>query len=408
MDSFSQSDCRHVQKRLGLRFLILSVLLATLLLDVALRFLPSGQVFFRAWEVATLFATAEGPFAPNFRYENDRAYGDLSNLGNLPSFRQYHREVFTTDENGFRNPSSGRAGEIPAAILVGDSFGVGAGVTDGDTLSAQLSRLSNQRVYNGASTRAQWKITKELITRLDMRDGLVIWEVSEREPLPQSVRTESHILGVGPSSASTISERYPILRRLDLWSDSVLAYSPLRIFLSRGFRRIENGVWLPNPSEEFVAVGRLGNGDSILFHASEVENFYRPKYDSPNFLAEVSALVHCGGNELLVLLVPDKYSVYHPLLPYDSHSLPGGESHLDQLERDLHRLGVPVINLTSALRSQAAEGLQRREYNYLLDDTHWNRIGIQTAAMEILRVWGNHQGSICDTSFGRDALPAVK
>jgi hypothetical protein len=137
-----------------------------------------------------------------------------------------------------------------------------------------------------------------------------------------------------------------------------------------------------------------------------VQNFYRPKNDSPNYLAEISALVHCSGNELLVILVPDKYSVYYSLLRDERQSPPEGKSHLNQLEDDLQRLGIPVLNLTSALRFQAAEGLQRREYNYLLDDTHWNRIGIQTATAEILRVWGNHQGSICNTSFGRNASPA--
>jgi len=406
MDSSRQSDCRQAQKRLGLRFLIPSLILATFLLDVALRFLPPGYIYFRAWDVASLFATAEGPFAPNFHYESDRAYGDLSNLGNRPRLRQYHREVFTTDEFGFRNSPSEGTGEMPAAILVGDSFAVGSGVSDSDTLSAQLSRISNKPVYNGASLPPQWKKTKKLIERMHMQGGLVIWEVSEREVLPESVRTELHIVGVAPKTVSALSEKYPILQKVDLWTDSLLAYSPLGTLFSRFYRKMENDVWLPNPSEKLVVVGHLRNGDSMLFLPSEVQNFYRPKNDSPNYLAEISALVHCSGNELLVILVPDKYSVYYSLLRDERQSPPEGKSHLNQLEDDLQRLGIPVLNLTSALRFQAAEGLQRREYNYLLDDTHWNRIGIQTATAEILRVWGNHQGSICNTSFGRNASPA--
>ncbi len=388
--------------------MILSLLLATFLLDGALRLLPPGYIYFRAWDVASLFATSEGPFAPNFHYERDRAYGDLSNLGNRLRFRQYHTEVFTTDEFGFRNLPGEGAGEMPDAILAGDSFAVGSGVSDGDTLSAQLSRLSKKRVYNGAGPPPKWKRTKELLERLHMRGGLVIWETSEREAQPESVRTESRVIGVAPKTVSPIRKKYPILQKLDLWTDSVLAYSPLGTILSRVFRKMENAVWLPNPSEKLVLVGYLRNGDSMLFLPSEVENFYRPKNDSPNYLAEINALVHCSGNDLLVVLVPDKYNVYHSLLRDEQQAPPESKSHLNQLEEDLQRLGIPVLNLTGALRSQAAEGLQRREYNYILDDTHWNRIGIQTAAMEILRVWGNHQGSICDTSFGRDALPAVK
>jgi hypothetical protein len=409
METSLQTACRVPQKRMGLRFLISSLLLATLILDLALRVLPYDRVYYHAWEAASLFATAEGSFAPNFRFSSDHSYGDLSNLGNRPRYRHYYREVFTTDEFGFRNSSSGGKDEMPAAILVGDSFAVGASNSDEDTLSSQLtSRLSNRRVYNGASARPQWNTTKGLIERLHMRGGLVIWQVSERVPLPESVQAETpHASEVVSTAARPPSERYAILQKWNIWTDSVLAYSPLRSFLSRGFRKLENGVLLPNPSEDLVVVGTLRNGETMLFLDSEMENFYQPKYDSGNYLSEISALVHCSGNTLLVLLVPDKFGVYYPLLRDQRRPLPEGESHLDKLEEDLHRLGVPVLNLMSPLRSQAAEGLPRKEYNYRLDDTHWNRAGIQTAATEILRVWSNHPGSVSNTSVGRNACPAV-
>jgi hypothetical protein len=128
----------------------------------------------------------------------------------------------------------------------------------------------------------------------------------------------------------------------------------------------------------------------MLFLDQEVGNFYEPKYDSPAYLSQICALVHSSGNELLVVLVPDKYGVYYPLLRDKRESPPAGKSHLNDLEDELHRLGVPVLNLMSPLRSQAEEGLQRKEYNYELDESHWNRAGIRTAATEILRVWSNH------------------
>jgi hypothetical protein len=208
--------------------------------------------------------------------------------------------------------------------------------------------------------------------------------------------------------AQPINANDRILQRLNIWTDSLLTYSPLRSFLSRGFRKMENGVWLPNPLENLVAVGHLRNGENMLFLESELDNFYQPNYESPTYLSEINALVHCSGNELLVLLVPDKYGVYYPLLRDERRSPPEGESHLNQLEEDLHGLGIPVVNLMSPLRSQAAEGLQRREYNYRLDDTHWNHLGIQTAATEVLRAWSNSTGSVSNTSIGRNACPPVQ
>jgi SGNH hydrolase-like domain, acetyltransferase AlgX len=395
---------------MGLRFLIPSLLLAALIADVALRFVPPDRIYFRAWEPAKLFATADGPFAPNFHYDNDRTYGDLSNLGNRPRFRQYHREIFTTDEFGYRNPPRGGTGEMPAVILVGDSYAVGCGVSDADTLSAQLmSRLPGRRVYNGASEHPTWNMTSKLIQRMHMQGGLVIWEVSERTPLPKSVSEEtSEIPGVVPMITPPSNESYRVLQDLDHWTDIQLTYSPLRIFLSRGFREMENGVWLPNPSGKVVLVGQLRNGDSMLFHRSEVDNFYRPQYDIGDYLSEISALVHGSGNELLVLLVPDKYGVYYPFLREAGQSPPEGQSRLDYLEKNLHRSGVPVLNLMSPLRSQAAEGLQRREYNYAIDDTHWNHLGIQTAVGEVLRAESNYVGFSSSTSIGRNTSAVLQ
>jgi hypothetical protein len=410
METFRQHDSGHPRNWLGLRFLIPSLLLATLTTDVALRFIPPERIAFRAWEPAGIFATAEGWFAPNFRYENDRSYGDLPNLGNLPRFRQYRREVFSTDEFGYRNPPSGGSNDMPAAIVVGDSFAVGAGVSDWDTLSGQLmSRLPGRRVYNGGSGGAQWKLTNDLIQRLHMRDGLVIWEVGERSPLPESVRAEtsdfSRVIG---TIVSPNSETYRTLRAMKHWTQSYLAYSPLSIFLTRGFEKVQNGVWLPNPLEKVVRVAQLRNGDNMLFLDFDVQIFYRPVHDRGTYLSEISALVHATGNELLVLLVPEKFNVYYPLLSEKGQSPPKGASRLDHLEMDLHRLGIPVLNLTSPLKSQAADGLERREYNYWIDDTHWNRLGIGTAATAILRAWSDRSGSISNASIRRNASSAPR
>ena len=395
---------------MALRFLIPSLLLVSLLVDVTLRFVPPGMGYFRAWEAASLFATADGSFAPNFHYDNTHSYGDLANFGNLPRFRQYHREVFTTDEFGFRNSANASSGEMPAAIVVGDSYAVGSGVSDGDTLSAQLmSCLSGRRVYNGAGDHPSWKMSSKLIQRLHMRGGLVIWEVSERSRLPRSVAFETpHLPGRTARNAQPSSEAYRLWQSVNHWTDSHLAYSPLRSYLTRSYRKVENGAWLPNTPAKSVLVGQLRNGDSMLFLDSEVDNFYKPQYDNGAYLAEINDLVHAGGNDLIVLLVPDKYGVYYPLLNEEGQSAPVGESHLDHLERELHRLGVPVVNLMGPLRAQAAAGLQTRDYNYAIDDTHWNRVGIQTAAREILRAWSNRAGSVSDVPVRPPASPTLR
>ena len=41
---------------------------------------------------------------------------------------------------------------------------------------------------------------------------------------------------------------------------------------------------------------------------------------------------------------------------------------------------IPVVNLSAPFRSQAEKLLASDDYIYWLDDTHWNREGIRTAA----------------------------
>jgi hypothetical protein len=372
-----------------LRYLIPAIVLAAFLTDVGLRALPRDRVMFRAWEAVILYPTAAGNFQPDYRYENIRAYGDLSHFGNLPQFREYRRELFTTNRFGFRNAGIAEPGGAPAAIVVGDSFAAGAGVSDDDTLSAQLSRAADRYVYNGAGQGARWSTTEVLIHRLGMKNGLIVWQISERFPIPPSVRAgEKDTDRLMQKIAGLDTPLYRRVRALKRFTASWFLYSPLTVFAGRGLRSLQNGVWLPNPSEHNVVAGQLKNGDRMLFLRSEVDNFYRPpQAGGLDYFAEVNALVRSTGNRLLVVLVPDKYNVYYPLLEDPAHADPASEPNPYNLEQGLLRIGVPVVNLTPLLRSDAARELPLRQYNYWIDDTHWNPHGIHTAAAEVLRQW---------------------
>src|SRR6185369_4072547 len=166
------------------------VLALLLLVEVALRFVPVKHVAYRGWEAAR--SSVGGFFLPNQRYENDRSYGDLANLGNLPARREYRRDVFTTDERGFRNPPDLLSGARPAAVLVGDSFAAGAGNPDDDTLSAQLTRRVGAPVYNAAS-RGDWDLEEWLkVSRaIGLDRGWVIAEHLQGTPNPSAKRTKA-------------------------------------------------------------------------------------------------------------------------------------------------------------------------------------------------------------------------
>jgi SGNH hydrolase-like domain, acetyltransferase AlgX len=354
-----------------------AVVLFFLLLDISLRFLPPALISFRAWEAMRASSTAEGPFIPNAFYSNMRSYGDLANLANLPHQRQYREEEFTTDAAGYRNRHE-PAIPFSGILLVGSSFTAGAGVSDAQTLSEQLHDISGCAVYNGGES----SNFLGLLQYLKMDHGFVVFQQLGRDPLPEG----DPLLPVAPEhrweqqlvQRAFGSERARDLNRLRKRT----AYSPLAILSGRAVKILQNDVILPNPYRSAAVEGKLRNGREILFLSSEVNDDEMTRRTDPEAFVQLKLQLQKKGIGLLVLLVPDKYDTYRDLL---SSPTPWTERapFLDVVEQRLVAANVPVINLRPQFRKQAEALLDRDEYLFWLDDTHWNAEGIREAAEAI-------------------------
>jgi len=156
---------------------------------------------------------------------------------------------------------------------------------------------------------------------------------------------------------------------------SAILYSPLKIFLTRSYGALQNDDWLPNAAAKNVEVRTLKNGQPMLFRPGE---FTLRHVAQTHVFAELTALASTTGNQLVVVLVPDKNTVYYPLLktpiafPQQMPS-PGSSAG-----------GARVLDLTDLLREKAASGLTNGDYYYLIDDTHWSALGTKTIAQAIL------------------------
>jgi hypothetical protein len=357
-----------------------AVVLLFLLLDISLRFLPPTLISFRAWEAMRATSTAGGPFIPNTFYSNMRSYGDLSNLANLPHQRQYREEEFTSDAAGYRNRHE-PAIPFSGILLVGSSFTAGAGVSDAQTLSEQLHDISGCAVYNGG----EFSNLLGLFQYLKMDHGLVIFQQLERDPLPE--RDSLLPVGAEHHGKQRIGRRalgrdwIEALNQLNQLRKRT-AYSPLAILSGRGIKILQNDVILPNPYRSAAVEGKLRNGREILFLPSEMKDDELTRRTDPEAFVKLKSQLQRKGIELLILLVPDKYDTYHDLL---SSASPGTERtpFLDVVEQRLVAANVPVINLRPQFRKQAEALLDRDEYLYWLDDTHWNAEGIREAAEAI-------------------------
>src|SRR5262249_30122574 len=83
--------------------------------------------------------------------------------------------------------------------------------------------------------------------------------------------------------------------------------------------------------------------------------------------------------DLAVLVVPTSYHVYASAITDPAAPRPS-DAPLERFTETLNANGVFAVNVTAALKQQAADGLSRGSYSFFLDDTHWNERGIEVAA----------------------------
>jgi len=371
-----------MRDRWSLGYVIPRLLVAVFLVDAALRFVSIDPLTFRAWEAVSRYRPAGAAFEPNRRYRNARSYGDLTAMGNLPGLRQYRMEVFTTDALGFRNAAHVLDTQI-GAILIGDSFAVGSGVSDDETVSSRLGQFWGCVVYNAGSE--AWAVVPDqilpVLQRLDLRGRPVIRLYSEDSEVPYVPTTRGRILR--QLVAGVPAEIRGVAGRVE----GLLTVSPLRILSERALKTLENDRVLPNSYAGNVVKASLRNGDSMLFRTSHVHNFYRSREVAADYWMWLRDALWEAGHDLVVVLVPGKYTVYRPFLVDQRQPGEGAGDYLDRLESELRAMGIPVLNLAPFLSAQAARQLERGEYLYWLDDIHWNARGIALAAAAIRARW---------------------
>src|SRR5205823_353178 len=114
----------------------------------------------------------------------------IASIANAPEYRVIRPQVFTTDRFGFRNaPESDNL--PPSVLLLGSSFTVGTGNSDGQTLARRLESLSGCSVYNAGGWGRIIADTRAFIRRLGMKHGLVLLEFLERDAWGGPIAMES-------------------------------------------------------------------------------------------------------------------------------------------------------------------------------------------------------------------------
>lgn len=372
----------------GIGRLLPRLMLFFFLLDLVLRFVPLGPLTFRAWEAMPRhYPNAVGPFIPNKHYHRDNSYGVVASIGNLPALRRYHSVDFTTDAYGFHNPPALVQGN-PIGIVIGDSFTVGSELPEDQSLSARLTQRFGGYFYNAGSPQPLHLRSLEAVAqRLGIHHGLVVFEFLESRAMqdPPSATADG---------ARGAAQSFFFRALGQEWTDRLgtplneLHSSPLQAISAKLEKKIQDDILLPNTFASFVMQEKLRNGESIVFLPAEFKSPADPRKAADRwaaYFAWYSAQLRNDGLDLIVLLVPNRATVYAPLLA-QARDISASRATLEDLASALQNAGVRTVSLEPRFAHDAAFLLDEKKYLYFLDDTHWNGNGTAIAADEIFNL----------------------
>jgi hypothetical protein len=320
-------------------------------------------------------------FRPNATFSGP-VYGDLSAMAARKEWRETRNITFETDAYGFRNSVSAGDSQPLDLIILGDSFGVGTGVTQEKTWPALLQQQYHLAVYNlsvdGHSPWQEYMTFAMEIDRLHVKPGtLLIWSFFEGNDLDEKY-LPAYEVGKLP--------RDTLLEKVLGWVREFRYRSPLRHLVLGEL----------TPREKVIP--RDVDGANVLFYRDYMAaTARRPEeiQSHENFkqleatISAIKKLTAQKGLRVAMICIPDKSRIYKWMV---DGSPPWSEA-LDpspfaqRLGEIAHRDGFMFVDLTLPVYAAARDEYIRRPGTLLWwsDDTHWNDLGHQVAAENIYR-----------------------
>ncbi len=344
---------------------------------------PARFFCYRAWECVL---NPDELFQPWARWEG-QATGDLSNMAGVPQLKRRHRQLFTTDEYGFRNPP-GQLDRRPELVVVGDSFAAGAPVSNDELLEAMVARRTGLVTYNYATLRLRSFYQNERFRQHPPRWVVAFHVERELEPalfeLPPGDR---------PFAPRRYSDRAAYDRESELgwrrrWKqmrENIVRHSLLTYY---GERALKGGLWALGLYEFPDKIYAYDRDSGFLFYEPAARHHLDPSKKLAALDATVAAIrdvdrrLAARGTRLIVLIAPDKENIYRERIP-SLRDRPAGVL-LEKLEAELSRYGVLQV---PAYRALADYHARHPEVDlYFPDDTHLTPAGHEVLLERLLQV----------------------
>lgn len=268
---------------------------------------------------------------------------------------------FVTDSDGFRNDRDYHGQEY---VLLGDSFVVGNGSDQADTLRAQLERDYAIDTYDLAYSGDPYDylLYVDGFRRRHGDEFRILLFLFEGNDFRDQLSHPDRRRWSGWESAA---------KRVRMIFSDRSVYRVTRVLFDRAVRRKSIA------SSELVWVTELGGepfGVYTPYKGVSEREFYRVPLEMQ------LSLELMGENLEHVFFIPTKYRVYHRQLGREE-PLPNAQ--WEALQAICEESGFACTDLTAGLVRRSEELLASGELSWWRDDTHWNGHGIAVAAQAV-------------------------
>jgi len=329
-----------------------------------------------------------------YRYDanvvfSEETYGDLASFLGDRTLREPRPLLFETDAFGFRNTPRQPVAPYDV-IVVGDSYGLGAGTTQDSTWVSVLQDRYQLAIYNLSVPGSPWQGYLNLATemeRLEIRDpATVLLMLFSGNDLDEYYDDQRDLAALPWNNAF---QRFQV---------SFATYRERSML--RGLRR-RMVLWLGHigvpgfQGEASVVLVKEFNGKPLLFYQLYLDRSARSEeaiVNHPNYvllqrtLHDLKALTDRRGLRLKIVLAPSKADVYRwvidDLPAWTSDAQPSPWATI--LQTACEDLRVACLDLTPTLIAASRQEFETSgALLWWYDDTHWNVHGNKVVATAI-------------------------
>lgn len=328
---------------------------------------------FRPWE---LLCDPQGIAFQKSKRVEMVSVGDLGYKSWVHNLQSPRRVTFTTDRFGFRNLEA--TGAFPVVVL-GDSFVVGSGLSDDETLTYQLGRQLGAPAYNFGAQRNNvfgFYLQDQRFVRQPPR--FVVYAPTDRAvpPGPRLTGLGSPLPDRGPDSPILADIRG---RGHQAVSDALMQARELLNRdngITHAFRFAYHGALfhLFGLENQLMVDGKpalvLGIEDQLLHLSVQARRVDL----AVQMLHEMSQITTRRGSQFIFCPIPGPGSIYPELYPETQQAKIVRPAFLDVLFQKTRERGLRVVDLRPLYQRN------KTPYLYLPDDTHWSPRAVALAA----------------------------